>query len=131
MSYADIHNYITKEPMSSFLFDFGGRSGVDEPRAVAMKPFFRPFGACSRSATYPRLAPWALFFRRFAAMRRRLCSPAGIRLILNPRFDNPTSTAPARGLRPGGRAWRRLSADAGSAIHRGSRARWSETRRRA
>jgi hypothetical protein len=25
MSYADIHNYITKEPMSSFLFDFGGR----------------------------------------------------------------------------------------------------------
>ena len=29
--------------------------------------FFRPFGARSRSAIFPRLAPWALFLRRFAA----------------------------------------------------------------
>lgn len=30
--------------------------------------FFRPFGACGVvSDAYPRLAPWAEFFRRFAA----------------------------------------------------------------
>jgi len=31
-------------------------------------PFFRSSGACSTvSLAYPRLAPWAAFFRRFAA----------------------------------------------------------------
>ena len=30
-------------------------------------PFFRPFGGRLSLATFPRLAPWAVFFRRFAA----------------------------------------------------------------
>ena len=33
--------------------------------------FCRPFGAYSLSHRYPRLAPWAAFFRRFAASRFR------------------------------------------------------------
>src|SRR5213593_1118722 len=31
------------------------------------QPLFRTFGACSSTAFYPRLAPWAVFLRRFAA----------------------------------------------------------------
>jgi len=38
--------------------------GRDE---TVSEPFFRPFGARSRSTIYPRLVPWALFSRRFAA----------------------------------------------------------------
>src|SRR6266542_1242359 len=34
---------------------------------VLRELFFRPFGARSFRAFYPRLAPWALIFRRFAA----------------------------------------------------------------
>jgi hypothetical protein len=34
--------------------------------------FFRPFGARACKTFYPRLAPWALFLRRFAAF----CGPA-------------------------------------------------------
>ncbi len=44
-----------------------GRSdqGLERP---SHNPFFRPFGACSRATIYPRLAPWALFLRLFAAL---------------------------------------------------------------
>src|SRR5947199_227684 len=31
--------------------------------------FFRPSGACVVSVLYPRLAPWAAFFRRLAALQ--------------------------------------------------------------
>src|SRR6185312_4668898 len=40
------------------------------------QPFFRPFGARLRFTIYPRLAPWALFLRRFAAF----CVPATARV---------------------------------------------------
>ncbi len=33
----------------------------------AWEPFFRPPGACLFPTSYPRLAPWAAFWRRFAA----------------------------------------------------------------
>jgi hypothetical protein len=40
-------------------------------RALRLCPdmfrFFRPFGACASVLCIPRLAPWAVFFRRFAA----------------------------------------------------------------
>jgi hypothetical protein len=31
------------------------------------QPLFRTFGACSLTTSYPRLAAWAVFLRRFAA----------------------------------------------------------------
>jgi hypothetical protein len=42
---------------------------VRESRAgdIVLERFFRPVGARSRFTIYPRLAPWALFSRRFAA----------------------------------------------------------------
>src|SRR4029077_7110221 len=39
----------------------------DVKRSTQTPGFFRPVGAESPSAFYPRLAPWALFCRRFAA----------------------------------------------------------------
>ncbi len=44
---------------------------------------FAPSGACVVSALYPRLAPWAAFFRRFAALQFHAnfgCAPS-VRLI--------------------------------------------------
>jgi len=35
----------------------------------AIQNFFRPAGAYRHSAFYPRLAPWASFLRRFAAIQ--------------------------------------------------------------
>ena len=39
---------------------------LEKPRLVA-ELFFRPFGAYLFPTTAPRLAPWAVLFRRFAA----------------------------------------------------------------
>jgi hypothetical protein len=40
------------------------------PKVEPTEIFFRPFGACFYSFRGdPRLAPWAVFFRRFAAGR--------------------------------------------------------------
>ena len=40
---------------------------VPAPKEVVTQPFFSPFEACVHSTWHPRLAPWAAFFRRFAA----------------------------------------------------------------
>ena len=37
------------------------------PEETVSQTFFRPFGACVHFPRYPRLAPWAGFFRRSAA----------------------------------------------------------------
>src|SRR5207245_11318510 len=36
---------------------------------ASQEEHFAPSGACVVSALYPRLAPWAAFFRRFAALQ--------------------------------------------------------------
>jgi hypothetical protein len=41
--------------------------GTSPASYVPTKIFLRPAGAFSRSVATPRLAPWAVFFRRFAA----------------------------------------------------------------
>jgi len=48
-----------------------GANSVVPPESVSQL-FFRPFGAESVSTNYPRLAPWALILRRFAAIPRLL-----------------------------------------------------------
>jgi hypothetical protein len=42
------------------------RSSTGSTRLESL--FFRPFGAESLAANYPRLAPWAVILRRFAAV---------------------------------------------------------------
>src|SRR5882724_187213 len=52
---------------------FHGRGDKDSAKwaeELGLQLFFRPFGAESIPVTYPRLAPWALLLRRFAAVLR-------------------------------------------------------------
>jgi hypothetical protein len=52
----------TSEDVSS-----AGSACCRVPGLSCVEIFFRPFGACCISRFFPRLAPWAAFFRRFAA----------------------------------------------------------------
>src|SRR5437667_555571 len=45
------------------------RMGSPWTRNIFGTSLFRPSGACVVSALYPRLAPWAAFFRRLAALQ--------------------------------------------------------------
>src|SRR5437773_7100088 len=57
--------------------------GLPRTRNIFGTSLFRPSGACVVSALYPRLAPWAAFFRRFAALQFHAnfgCAPS-VRLI--------------------------------------------------
>src|SRR5881227_2580516 len=45
------------------------RMGSSWTRNIFGVSFFRPSGACVVSVLYPRLAPWAAFFRRLAALK--------------------------------------------------------------
>src|SRR5437588_8753436 len=48
---------------------FSRRMGSPWTRNIFGVSFFRPSGACVVSVLYPRLAPWAAFFRRLAALQ--------------------------------------------------------------
>lgn len=91
------------------------------------QPIFRPFRACSFSAGPPGLTPWAVFFRRFAAVfcqghgtsvhlrrpvgretisakRETLCQnknigSTAIRIAIAANARNPNRAAPTRDLR--------------------------------
>src|SRR5438128_6818200 len=59
------------------------KNGIARTRNMFGTSLFRPSGACVVSALYPRLAPWAAFFRRFAALQFHAnfgCAPS-VRLI--------------------------------------------------
>ena len=49
---------------------------------------FAPSGLGAGPVSYPRLAPWAAFFRRFAAWLRVLHS-----VKRNPRYDSDSDTS--------------------------------------
>src|SRR6185369_12834882 len=79
----------------------GGAYCILGSYGLCHNPIFRPFGARSRFTIYPRLAPWALFLRRFAAFcglatplfpRVRRCDIASLRGTLSVgRNSQPTS----------------------------------------
>src|SRR5947208_16558528 len=45
------------------------KNGIARTRNIFGTSFFRPSGTCVVSVLYPRLAPWAAFFRRLAALQ--------------------------------------------------------------
>ena len=65
--------------------------------------FFRPFGAPSALDAFPRLAPWAAFFRRFAAgtLRARVTRPFSHPAFRHRHIRGPVS---ARGFRLAGKS---------------------------
>jgi len=69
--------------------DFWQTHRVRRLRAIFEVWLFRPFGAGSISTFHPRLAPWAAFFRRFAAHKRYLARGLIRRFDFERTFSSP------------------------------------------
>ena len=67
----------------------------DRMRKRFANDFYRPFGAGYLPGFYPRLAPWALFLRRFAAT---LHNPELLSLLLSNSLEPSVASGATVGL---------------------------------